>query len=773
MSNPYDLGRDVGKLLAGKLLVERSILCEASKKKRVVAVYAGRFQPFHKGHYSVYKHLVDKFGVENVFIASSNKVDLPKSPFPFNEKQKIINQMFDVPADKIRQVKSPFAPEEVLDDFDAATTTFVTAFSEKDAGRLGAGKYFKELPDDGEDLEGYRERGYFIVAPVFKLEVGGKNISGTQIRAVFGNPKSSPKAKEALFKKLYGKSNPEMLKLVVKRSTEAETSRRNIEKSAPASGRKPTEKKQREPGNLGDKRIVNPETGRRIKIKSALGYDKSHPAHKAAEQELQSEVIEIPVEIGDTILTGRFKNKKIVVKTIGKDEHGMPTINGRKVATFRIVKPVKTEGKDMISRRAVVEYRKRVQQLAEGGAAGHMAHPFDDFSLTFGDLKQIIEMGLEGTLNVESPVTEKLDGQNISVSYKDGKGVVFARNKGHMKDFGANALSVSGVRQMFAGRGELTKAFSFAAEDLNKAISKLSQKQRDKIFAQGAKWMSMEIIFPTTQNVIPYGHNMLIFHNTIEVDDKGNALGVGADDGRMLAGMIKQINQDVQKNFRFGGPVVVSLPRTENFSRKKGQFVGRLTRLQNQFGLRDNDTIMMWHQRWWEDFIDTQAVKFRYGMPNNVRQGLLKRWAFSKSGDYRISVMKKEINHSKFLDWVLNFDKGSKEAQFKKNIAPFEKIFLQLGAEILQNVRGLLSVSPGKAAESLRKELDKTIRELQKTSDVDQLKKVNAQLRKLNSIGIEKLVPTEGIVFMFKGKLFKFTGTFAPMNQLIGILKFG
>jgi hypothetical protein len=62
---------------------------------------------------------------------------------------------------------------------------------------------------------------------------------------------------------------------------------------------------------------------------------------------------------------------------------------------------------------------------------------------------------------------------------------------------------------------------------------------------------------------------------------------------------------------------------------------------------------------------------------------------------------------------------------------------------------------------------------LQRTSDVDQLKKVNAQLRKLNSIGIEKLVPTEGIVFMFKGKLFKFTGTFAPVNQLIGILKFG
>ena len=50
------------------------------------------------------------------------------------------------------------------------------------------------------------------------------------------------------------------------------------------------------------------------------------------------EDITLPVKVGDTILVGRFKNKKMVVKSIGKDEHGMPTINGRKATTFRILK---------------------------------------------------------------------------------------------------------------------------------------------------------------------------------------------------------------------------------------------------------------------------------------------------------------------------------------------------------------------------------------------------------------------------------------------------
>tara|TARA_Y100001972_G_C7575825_1_gene288950 strand:- start:508 stop:789 length:282 start_codon:yes stop_codon:yes gene_type:complete len=48
--------------------------------------------------------------------------------------------------------------------------------------------------------------------------------------------------------------------------------------------------------------------------------------------------ITLDVSVGDVILGGRFKNKKIKVKKIGKDEHGMPTINGRKVVNFRILK---------------------------------------------------------------------------------------------------------------------------------------------------------------------------------------------------------------------------------------------------------------------------------------------------------------------------------------------------------------------------------------------------------------------------------------------------
>ena len=51
-----------------------------------------------------------------------------------------------------------------------------------------------------------------------------------------------------------------------------------------------------------------------------------------------SEALALDLEVGDVILTGRFKNKRTVVKSIGTDDMGQPTINGMKALSFRIEK---------------------------------------------------------------------------------------------------------------------------------------------------------------------------------------------------------------------------------------------------------------------------------------------------------------------------------------------------------------------------------------------------------------------------------------------------
>ena len=48
--------------------------------------------------------------------------------------------------------------------------------------------------------------------------------------------------------------------------------------------------------------------------------------------------IKLDIDIGDVLLGGRYKNKRIIVKKIGKDDLGQPTINGDPILKFRIEK---------------------------------------------------------------------------------------------------------------------------------------------------------------------------------------------------------------------------------------------------------------------------------------------------------------------------------------------------------------------------------------------------------------------------------------------------
>ncbi len=53
------------------------------------------------------------------------------------------------------------------------------------------------------------------------------------------------------------------------------------------------------------------------------------------------------------------------------------------------------------------------------------------------------------------------------------------------------------------------------------------------------------------------------------------------------------------------------------------------------------------------------------------------------------------------------------------------------------------------------------------------LKFLKRELEKLRDIGgFDAIVPLEGVVFKYGGKLYKLTGAFAPINQIIGYIKF-
>ena len=925
----------------------RSIRGEA--KGDVVVVYSGRFQPFHLGHYSTYKKLVQKFGKDKVFIGTSNKTQSGRSPLNFKEKKSIITKFFSISPKMIVQVRNPYSPVEILKDF-PKDTTYVAAVGEKDSKRL-KGKYFK--PYKKGQFVPYEEGGFVLAVPPTDFKIGGEPVSGTKVRATFGGSVNMS-AKEELFKRMYKKVDKKILQFLIRKfggtlSEATTTTQGNLDDGPPTyyasysdyrkystawlldlygedwkvldhlvysefdpledytlkyntvpavsyldagtiKGSKDAVKKYKKfIQNITDDfgwdvikwlgvdaaeksltgTVLSAGVGKDLTDQHDLKENVKEIAVRPKPKKFRDIYDALPIDLKKRVMNlknydqrrdahpeGNVLKHTIAVtnralKTgdidfalsalfhdIGKDstaklhpKKGFWTHYGHEKVSAVLVKKyatwIKSMGGDVDTIYYIVKQHMRMkvfdkmrwykqdkmskekhfgklqkftkfdkggrgindselkenvfsgnkqlfiedkELLLMGGAYGHLAHPFDDNRLTFRDLKTMIDLALQGKLE---SVSEKTDGQNLMISFINGK-VRAARNKGQLKNFGQNSLDIKGIQNMFSGRGEIEKAFTYSMKDLEMAIKKLGKKDLDSIFGNGKSFMSLEVMYVPTTNVIPYGINLLVFHGTMTYNEKGEAIGQSKSAGSKLTKLIKKVNGNVQKHFDIQALPNTKLPKVKDYQAKKSTFLNRVNKLQKQYGLADTDTAGDYHQHFWLEFILSGAKSSDYPNPtDNVLYSLMKRWAFFDKS-YKIPTIKKDLKeYPKFLQWVLAVDKQDQTKIWKKNISAFEKIFLDLGAEILSNMENFLSANPTQAAVTMRKEIAKTIKKIRSSNDLRTIDMMKAQLDKVQSMGgFKKLVPTEGITFMFKGKVYKLTGLFAPINQILGMLKY-
>ena len=756
---------------------KKSSISVKEQKGDVVVVYSGRFQPFHIGHYSTYKKLTQKFGKNKVFIGTSNKTQPGRSPLNFKEKKSIITKFFNISPKMIVQVRNPYSPVEILKDF-PKDTTYIAAVGEKDSQRL-KGKYFKPYKT-GKTIP-YEEGGFVLAVPPTDFKVGGEPVSGTKVRATFGGSVNMS-AKEELFKRMYGKVDKKILQFLIKKFggtlTEATTTvQGNLDDGPPTYYASYDDYKKFSTAWLLDL------YGEDWEVLDHLISAEFDPIEDYTLK--YSTVPAVSYMDAGTIKGSKDAVKKYkkfiqritddfgwdVVKWLGTDEAEKSLTGtivsagvGGKIGDYDV------ELKENVFSDSKQLFIEEKELLLMGGAYGHLAHPFDDNRLTFRDLKTMIDLALQGKLE---SVSEKTDGQNLMISYIDGK-VRAARNKGQLKNFGKNSLDIKGIQNMFAGRGEIEKAFTYSMRDLEIAIKKLSKKDLDNIFGNGKSFMSLEVMYVPTTNVIPYGINMLVFHGTMTYNEKGEPIGQSKSAGSKLTKLIKKVNANVQRHFDIQALPNTKLPQVKNYEAKKSSFLKRVDKLQKQYGLKDSDTAGDYHQHYWLQHVLAGAKSNGYPNPtDNVLYSLMKRWAFFDKS-YKIPQIKKDLKeYPKFLDWVLTTDKVDHTKIWKQNVSAFERIFLDLGAEILSNMENFLSANPTEAAVKMRQELAKTIKKIRSSKDLRTIDMMKAQLEKVQSMGgFKKLVPTEGITFMFKGKVYKLTGLFAPINQILGMLKY-
>lgn len=192
---------------------------------QLVVLYPGRFQPFHLGHGEVFRDLQSQYGRDNVYIATSNKVELPKSPFNFSEKVQFMHAV-GVPSDRIIEVTSPYKLPEP--QFNPANTIFIVAVGAPDRDRLrpdsvkkdGSPGYYKTFKSLNE-CQTADKHGYVIIENERQkvITINGQPVDvshGTPARAAWNAVRNDPELRSQYLLQMFGRDDAELGRILDK-----------------------------------------------------------------------------------------------------------------------------------------------------------------------------------------------------------------------------------------------------------------------------------------------------------------------------------------------------------------------------------------------------------------------------------------------------------------------------------------------------------------------------------------------------------------------------
>lgn len=192
--------------------------------KKIFVIYPGRFHPFHKGHKGVYNYLSTKYGGNEVYITTTDKVELPKSPFTFDEKAKMM-VLTGVPANKIIKVVQNYNVQNLVGKIpiDINKDSIIFAVSEKDMAedprfskftkKDGSPSYLQPLPKKLDNLAPAITHGYIDTVPTTDFTVLGMPArSASQLRAQYAT--LSPQQRKEFVKDLFGKYSDDVYNIM-------------------------------------------------------------------------------------------------------------------------------------------------------------------------------------------------------------------------------------------------------------------------------------------------------------------------------------------------------------------------------------------------------------------------------------------------------------------------------------------------------------------------------------------------------------------------------
>ena len=399
-----------------------------------------------------------------------------------------------------------------------------------------------------------------------------------------------------------------------------------------------------------------------------------------------------------------------------------------------------------------------------GGVAGHMAHLSEDTDLTFNEIVSVLTKVASADIK---NATEKVDGQNLFLSV-DGSGEIrTARNNGDIKKGG---MSTDEYISKWKGH-PAENAFTNGFKAVSAALRKLSPDDLDAIFADGRRYVNMEIMYPKNPNIILYSAPNIVLHGLQdfgEEDETSEMRQATKQKFSKLANLIDGASMNVgQEEWQINGPKLVALKKLAD-----GSALNQVTRQIKKFAepVGMDATV--------GDYVKLVVDKYadQVALPEEVTEKLvllmLEPDEAKKQGITVVNLKKGLPKEQQSVVSKLGAKTNSRK-YIASVLKPLENAISDFAIEVLRGVKSYFVDDNDQEVARMRAELEKSIaylKDLQSSGDVKAGELIDKQLSKLGKI--ENLASSmEGIVFEYppgSDKIYKLTGAFAMANQLIG-----
>jgi hypothetical protein len=394
--------------------------------------------------------------------------------------------------------------------------------------------------------------------------------------------------------------------------------------------------------------------------------------------------------------------------------------------------------------------------LLEGGAYGHMISPWENLDLTFHKLKQILHEAAQGKLQG----TEKTDGWNIYLSYRDGLPVA-ARNKSDVVSGGKDAKAMAS--REFAGGDAVKSVFLKALSTFQTAVEALPKKWQEQMFENGLIFYNAELMGPSAVNTVNYDKDVITIHRFghYKLDPETKKIEPFTYD-EYAAFLDKAVNKMEQKtagaNFKVQKFAFLKLQNLEH-DYKIAKI--KIDKAMLADGMSDSNTIGEYSVARLLSVLQKQLPEVSEGIQINIAKNLL-----------GIEKLQLPQGTSRAFRSRVSAIKANQKDLVKDAVWPIEEAITEFAIEMLKGVESVYILDNQKEVRRLRAEVKKAIDAIQNSNNKEAVDFLVAQLKKLKSI--ENIsTPVEGFVFSFGGQTYKLTGNFAPVNQLLGLFKYG